>query len=56
MKRIAKRLGWMYSHTNGDHHVYRHPTKMGPLVIPGNDYDELARGTENNIRKQLGIT
>ncbi len=55
MKKIAKRLGWTYSHTNGDHHVYYHPTISGPLVIPGNDYKTLAPGTESNIKKQLGI-
>ena len=54
-KRIARRLGWNYSHNSGDHHVYDHDSISGPLVIPGNDYKTLAPGTESNIRKQLGI-
>lgn len=55
MKKIAKGLGWVYSHSRGDHHVYYHPSIDGPLVIPGNDYKTLAPGTESSIKKRLGI-
>ena len=55
MKKIAQRLGWVYSHSRGDHHVFYLSNNSRPLVIPGNDYKTLAPGTESNIRKQLGI-
>ena len=55
IKRIEK-AGWsLIDGGKGSHRKFVHPTRVGIVVIPGQLYDELAPGTENNIRKIAGI-
>jgi len=55
MKKLLRQAGWEYESTRGDHHHFTHPSIPGKLTVPGNDGDELARGTEKSILKQAGL-
>lgn len=55
---IIKRIeadGWYYSHTRGDHRVYKHPVKRGNVVVVGHPSDDPPTGTQANIWKQAGL-
>lgn len=41
--------------TRGDHHQYKHPSKPGPVTVPGRMNDELAPGTLSSVFKQAGL-
>jgi len=47
--------GWVFDHTTGSHHHFRHPTKPGTVTIPGNPNKSLAPGTEASIFRQADI-
>jgi predicted RNA binding protein YcfA (HicA-like mRNA interferase family) len=45
--------GWMLDVT-GSHHIFRHPTKHGPVVVP-HPRKTMKRGTQRAILKQAGL-
>jgi predicted RNA binding protein YcfA (HicA-like mRNA interferase family) len=47
--------GWELVRTTGSHRHFKHPTKPGLVTISGNLYDEMPKGTQNNILKQAGL-
>ncbi len=51
--RIARYLGWTYSHHTGSHSVYKR-LNHGYVVIPDHNRD-VRPGTLKNIIKQMGI-
>jgi predicted RNA binding protein YcfA (HicA-like mRNA interferase family) len=53
--RLIEKDGWYWVQTKGSHHQYKHPTKPGLVTVPGNQGDEPAHGTLNNILKQAGL-
>ncbi|MDR3517959.1 MAG: type II toxin-antitoxin system HicA family toxin [Azospirillaceae bacterium] len=46
--------GWVLDRVRGSHHVFKHPTKPGRIVVPHPKKD-LGRGLVTAIRKQAGI-
>jgi predicted RNA binding protein YcfA (HicA-like mRNA interferase family) len=57
VKDVLKMLrsdGWVLITTKGSHRQFKHPVKTGRVTVSGKPSDELARGTQNSIRKQAG--
>ncbi len=48
--------GWNFQRQKGSHKIYKHPVKMGIVVLPdhGNNSD-IKRGTQKSILKQAGL-
>ncbi|HVZ01092.1 MAG TPA: type II toxin-antitoxin system HicA family toxin [Dongiaceae bacterium] len=46
--------GWVLDHVSGNHHIFRHPAKRGPIVVP-HPRRSLKRGTRRAIPKQAGL-
>jgi predicted RNA binding protein YcfA (HicA-like mRNA interferase family) len=46
--------GWILDRARGSHHVFRHPTRAGILVVP-HPRKDLGKGLVAAIRKQAGI-
>jgi len=49
-----KANGWKLDRTRGSHHVFKHETKPGIIVVPHPKKD-LGMGLVKAIRKQAGI-
>jgi predicted RNA binding protein YcfA (HicA-like mRNA interferase family) len=52
--REIKSAGWELNRVRGSHHVFRHPTRPGHVVVPHPKKD-LGVGLVAAIRKQAGI-
>jgi predicted RNA binding protein YcfA (HicA-like mRNA interferase family) len=46
--------GWHLDRVNGSHHMFKHPSKPGTVVVPHPKKD-LGKGLVKAIRKQAGI-
>jgi predicted RNA binding protein YcfA (HicA-like mRNA interferase family) len=46
--------GWFLERVRGSHHVYRHRTRPGIMVVPHPKKD-LGKGLVGKIRKQAGV-
>ena len=46
--------GWTLDRVNGSHHVFKHATKPGTVVVPHPKKD-LGKGLVSAIRKQAGL-
>jgi len=46
--------GWVLDHVSRSHHIFRHPTKRGAVVVP-HPRKTLKRGTQRAILKQAGL-
>ncbi|ACB51186.1 hypothetical protein cce_1836 [Crocosphaera subtropica ATCC 51142] len=58
VREVIKRLktdGWYEARIKGSHRVFKHPTKSGIVVVPGNCGDDVAIGTLNSIWKQAKL-
>jgi predicted RNA binding protein YcfA (HicA-like mRNA interferase family) len=55
IRKLIEADGWMYSHSKGSHHQYKHPTKSGKVTIPGKDSDDLHPKTAKSILIQAGL-
>lgn len=55
MMRLIEKDGWFLIRQTGSHRVYRHPLKVGTVILPAHGAKELKKGTEMSIRKQAGI-
>ena len=53
--RVVEREGWRLARTRGSHRIYKHPEKVGTVVIAGHPRDDLAKGTWLNILRQAGL-
>ena len=51
---ILKQGGWYYLNCEGDHHHFKHPTKMGKVTVTHPQKDIPIR-TLKSIEKQAGI-
>jgi predicted RNA binding protein YcfA (HicA-like mRNA interferase family) len=50
--------GWRFDRMGrGDHMIYRHPSRPGPIVVAGGGKlnRDVPRGTENAIKRQAGL-
>ena len=52
--REIKSAGWELNRVRGSHHVFRHPTRPGHVVVPHPKKD-LGVGLVAAIRKEAGI-
>jgi predicted RNA binding protein YcfA (HicA-like mRNA interferase family) len=52
--RELHRAGWLLDRVRGSHHVFRHPTRPGHVVVPHPKKD-LGVGLVSAIRKQAGL-
>ena len=52
--RLLEADGWTQDRVRGSHHVFRHPTKPGIVVVP-NPKKDLGTGLTAAIRKQAGL-
>jgi len=50
---IAKSYGWQLDRVTGSHHIYKHPTRPGLVVIPHRRKD-IPAGTARSILRQIG--
>ena len=46
--------GWTLDRVNGSHHVFKHGTKPGSVVVP-HPRKDLGKGLVRAIRKQAGL-
>lgn len=46
--------GWTLDRVSGSHHMFKHATKPGTVVVPHPKKD-LGKGLVNAIRKQAGL-
>ena len=46
--------GWVLDRVRGSHHIFRHPTRPGSVVVPHPKKD-LGVGLVKAIRKQAGL-
>jgi predicted RNA binding protein YcfA (HicA-like mRNA interferase family) len=52
--RELRSAGWLLSRVNGSHHIFKHATKPGIVVVPHPKKD-LGLGLVKAIRHQAGI-
>ena len=52
--KILEKDGWILDRIRGSHHVFRHPLKVGSVVVPHPKKD-LGVGLVAAIRKQAGV-
>lgn len=52
--REPERAGWVLDRVRGSHHVFKHPTRSGIVVVPHPKKD-LGPGLVAAIRKQAGL-
>jgi predicted RNA binding protein YcfA (HicA-like mRNA interferase family) len=48
------RAGWQLDRVNGSHHIFKHPSRSGIVVVPHPKKD-LGQGLVKAIRRQAGI-
>jgi predicted RNA binding protein YcfA (HicA-like mRNA interferase family) len=53
--RELEAAGWRLDRVRGSHHVFKHPDRPGPIVVPHPKKD-LGPGLTEAIRKQAGIS
>ena len=53
--RIVEDDGWYHSYTRGSHRNFKHPEKLGGVVIPGKLGEDLPMGTWRSILRQAGL-
>ena len=52
--REMRQAGWVLDRVNGSHHIYKHPTRSGIVVVPHPQQD-LGTGLVTAIRRQAGL-
>jgi predicted RNA binding protein YcfA (HicA-like mRNA interferase family) len=52
--REMQRAEWQLDRVNGSHHIYKHPSRPGTVVVPRLKND-LELGLVKAIRRQAGI-
>lgn len=52
--RDMQRAGWRLDRVSGSHHIFKHPSRAGIVVVPHPKKD-LGQGLVKAIRRQAGI-
>jgi len=55
---VIKRIeqdGWYWKRTSGSHHIYKHPTKPGTVIVAYHGAKDVPEGTLKSILKQAGL-
>ena len=50
---IAESYGWQLDRVTGSHHIFKHPTRPGLVVIP-HPRKDIPAGTARSILRQIG--
>jgi predicted RNA binding protein YcfA (HicA-like mRNA interferase family) len=53
--RVIEEDGWVFQRMRGDHHIYKHPTRPGIVVLAGAPEKDLAEGTWQAMLRQAGL-
>jgi len=53
--KIIEADGWFLARTRGSHRQYKHFHKKGLVTIAGKFSDDIAKGTEKSIFKQVDL-
>ncbi|HEX4793663.1 MAG TPA: type II toxin-antitoxin system HicA family toxin [Humisphaera sp.] len=56
--KVLEANGWRFERmAKGDHMIYRHPMRAGPIVVAGAGKlgRDVPKGTESAIRRQAGL-
>ena len=54
LMREMQQAGWQLNRVNGSHHIFKHPSRPGIVVVPHPKKD-LGQGLVKAIRRQAGI-
>ena len=54
LMREMQRAGWQLDRVNSSHHIYKHPSRPGIVVVP-HPKNDLGLGLVKAIRRQAGI-
>ena len=52
--RLLEADGWCFIGATGDHHHFKHPTKLGKVTVT-HPRKDLPMGTANSILRQAGL-
>lgn len=52
--KMLKKDGWYLDRVNGSHHVFKHKSKTGRVIVP-HPKPDLPIGTYKSILKQAGL-
>ncbi len=52
---LLERDGWQLARTRGSHGQFKHPTKVGAVMVSGKLGLDMPTGTLNSIVKQAGL-
>jgi predicted RNA binding protein YcfA (HicA-like mRNA interferase family) len=53
--KIIEQDGWYWKRSSGSHHIYRHRTKPGIIVVAYHGTKDIPEGTVKSILKQAGL-
>jgi predicted RNA binding protein YcfA (HicA-like mRNA interferase family) len=53
--KLIEEDGWVLGRTRGSHRQFKHPTKPGPVTIPGKPGRDLPVGLQRSILRQAGL-
>ncbi len=53
--KLVEQDGWFWKRTNGSHRIYKHPLKLGTIVIAHHGAKDVPEGTLKSILKQAGL-
>jgi predicted RNA binding protein YcfA (HicA-like mRNA interferase family) len=53
--RMLEADGWRATGQSGSHRHFRHPTKLGLIVVPVHAGKELGKGLTHSILKKAGL-
>lgn len=53
--KMIKNDGWELDRVKGSHHVFKHPTKNGIVIVPHPKKD-IPKGTISSILRQAGLS
>jgi predicted RNA binding protein YcfA (HicA-like mRNA interferase family) len=53
--KLVERDGWYWKRTSGSHEIYKHPTKLGIVVVAHHGAKDIPEGTVRSILKQAGL-
>jgi predicted RNA binding protein YcfA (HicA-like mRNA interferase family) len=53
--KLIEHDGWFLKRSSGSHHIYKHPSKPGTVVVAYHGAKDLPEGTVKSILKQAGL-
>jgi predicted RNA binding protein YcfA (HicA-like mRNA interferase family) len=53
--KLIEQDGWYWKRTSGSHHIYKHATKPGTVVVAYHGAKDIPESTVKSILKQAGL-